>query len=97
MNKKLQLDSKNREKDKDIAIVYSSLPNKVYGKKKKLETIPLLSNMKVDSVNNLRIVKNGKKSGYNFIFERSKSANVLPIGPAQSYDKIKENSKLKAS
>lgn len=68
MNKKLQLNSK----DNNVALIYSSLPNKSFGKRKKLETIPLLSNMKMNSEHNLRIVKDNKKTSYDFVFQKNK-------------------------
>lgn len=71
MNKKLQV----HHRKSDVAIVYSTLSNKSFGKKKKMETIPLLSNLKLNQDCKLRILKDPKKAEYNFIFQKSKPKN----------------------
>lgn len=58
MNKKLQAEHRKSE----VAIIYSSLPGKSFGKKKKMETIPLLANLKLNQNGKLRIVKDAKKA-----------------------------------
>ncbi len=64
MNKKLQSNKKS-----DVAIFYSTQPNRSFGKRKKMQSIPLLSNIKVNR--ELRVVKDVKKSEYNFVFQKN--------------------------
>ena len=57
MNKKLQA-----EKKSDVAIFYSTLPSRSFGKRKKMQSIPLLSNIKLNQQSKFRVVKDLKKS-----------------------------------
>lgn len=66
MNKKLQLNGK--DKNNNVALIYSSLPSRSFGKRKKLEVIPLLSNMNMNIENKVRIVKDNKRNQYDFVF-----------------------------
>lgn len=71
MNQKLQmLRHSQSQNSKDINCVYTSLPNKSYGKKKKVDSIPLLKNIRHNTDMKLRIVKEQNKNVYNLVFEK---------------------------
>ena len=71
MNAKLQEMRKSQSQNiKDIKCIYTSLPTKSYGKKKKIEAIPLLKNIKLNTDMKLRIVKEQNKNIYNLVFEK---------------------------
>ena len=71
MNAKLQEMKRSRSQNvKDIKCVYTSLPTKSFGKKKKTEAIPLLKNIKLNTDMKLRIVKEQNQNVYNLVFEK---------------------------
>lgn len=70
MNQKLQLIKDTNPHNKTINHVHTSLPNKSFAKKRKTQAIPLLSNIKINSEMNLRIVKEQSKNVYNLVFEK---------------------------
>lgn len=81
MNKKLkEVKSPNNK----IACVYRNASNKVLKNRKRVESIPLLKNLKVHSVNKIGIVKETDKKFYNIIFTKK---------PLESKGSIQETSK----
>ena len=82
MNKKLQGFRSSEEK---IACVYKNSSNKILKNKKRVDSIPLLKNLKVNSVNKIGIIKETDKKCFNIIFRKK--------GPDPK-SSIQENNKM---